>query len=80
MTFPGPDPRLQPGANGVEPAPHPPHALVRPYMLTRGRTSSSLGAFELHAPALIITPSASTRRIRLPPLRQQTCRDLLTIS
>jgi hypothetical protein len=33
------------------------HALVRPYMLTRGRTSSSLGVFELHAPALaLITP------------------------
>jgi len=57
MTFSGPDPRLQPGANGVEPAPHPPHVLVRPYMLTRGRTSSSLGAFELHAPALaLVTP------------------------
>jgi len=31
--------------------------LVRPYMLTRGRTSSSLGVFELHAPVLaVITP------------------------
>ena len=36
---------------------HPQHALVRPYMLTRGRTSSSLGVFELHAPALaLISP------------------------
>jgi Protein of unknown function (DUF742) len=31
--------------------------LVRPYMLTRGRTSGSLGVFELHAPVLaLITP------------------------
>ena len=36
-------------------APH--RTLVRPYMLTGGRTSSSLGVFELHAPALaLITP------------------------
>ena len=28
--------------------------LVRPYMLTRGRTSSSLGVFELHAPVLAL--------------------------
>lgn len=30
------------------------HSLVRPYMLTGGRTSSSLGVFELHAPVLAI--------------------------
>ena len=31
--------------------------VVRPYMLTGGRTSSSLGVFELHAPVLaLITP------------------------
>ncbi len=31
--------------------------VVRPYVLTRGRTSSSLGVFELHAPVLaLITP------------------------
>ena len=57
MTASGPDPRAPrtgPGANGNE---HAQHALVRPYMLTRGRTSSSLGVFELHAPALaLITP------------------------
>jgi uncharacterized protein DUF742 len=35
----------------------PQRMLVRPYMLTRGRTSSSLGVFELHAPVLsLITP------------------------
>src|SRR2546421_239378 len=48
MTRPGNDPR----ANGAEQ--HAQHALVRPYMLTRGRTSSSLGVFELHAPALAL--------------------------
>jgi hypothetical protein len=47
MTTPGPDPRQQ----------HAQQSLVRPYMLTRGRTSSSLGVFELHAPALaLVTP------------------------
>jgi hypothetical protein len=57
MTFTGPDPNSSMGVNGIEQAPHPQHALVRPYMLTRGRTSSSLGVFELHAPALaLVTP------------------------
>jgi len=60
MTYFGPDPYGQPPTNGTDPVPHAPHAphvLVRPYMLTRGRTSSSLGAFELHAPALaLVTP------------------------
>jgi len=32
----------------------PRRSVVRPYMLTRGRTSSSLGAFELHAPVLAL--------------------------
>src|SRR4029078_2214028 len=41
MTFPGPDPM-----------PHAPHVLVRPYMLTRGRTSSSLGQLGVPAPPL----------------------------
>lgn len=51
MMRPGPDPHAD---GAIE---HPQHALVRPYMLTRGRTSSSLGVFELHAPALsLITP------------------------
>jgi hypothetical protein len=54
MTQPGPDPTAPRTANGSE---HLHQALVRPYMLTRGRTSSSLGVFELHAPALaLITP------------------------
>jgi hypothetical protein len=58
MTHPAPDPgtgrRPEAGAHGGD---HTQHALVRPYMLTRGRTSSSLGVFELHAPALaLISP------------------------
>ena len=54
MTHPGP----HPPANGENPQ----DALVRPYMLTRGRTSSSLGVFELHAPALaLVTPEQLAR-------------------
>ena len=46
-----------PHANGSEHVPPTQQALVRPYMLTRGRTTSSLGVFELHAPALaLVTP------------------------
>jgi hypothetical protein len=46
-----------PHANGSEHVPPTQHALVRPYMLTRGRTTSSLGVFELHAPArALVTP------------------------
>ena len=42
---------------GPDESSHAQHSLVRPYMLTRGRTSSSLGVFELHAPALaLVTP------------------------
>jgi hypothetical protein len=54
----GPDPRMQQDAqSAASTGEHTHHALVRPYMLTRGRTSSSLGVFELHAPALaLITP------------------------
>ena len=32
----------------------PPQSLVRPYMLTRGRTSSAFGVFALHAPVLAL--------------------------
>ena len=47
-----------PHANGENPQ----DALVRPYMLTRGRTSSSLGVFELHAPTLaLVTPDQLAR-------------------
>jgi hypothetical protein len=51
-----PDPHSH--ANGGNPQ----DALVRPYMLTGGRTSSSLGVFELHAPALaLVTPDQVAR-------------------
>jgi hypothetical protein len=54
MMRPGSDPSMQRDSNGTEPSQH---AYVRPYMLTGGRTNSSLGVFELHAPALaLITP------------------------
>ena len=52
---------------------HTHHALVRPYMLTRGRTSSSLGVFELHAPALALDharAARSRRHARGPPHRR----------
>jgi Protein of unknown function (DUF742) len=39
---------------GQDPRLPPPHPLVRPYMLTRGRTSSTLGVFALHAPVLAL--------------------------
>jgi hypothetical protein len=43
------------GQEPQDPSVSPPHGnLVRPYMLTRGRTSSSLGVFELHAPVLAL--------------------------
>jgi hypothetical protein len=42
VTPTGPDPQ------------RPPRPLVRPYMLTRGRTSSTLGVFALHAPVLAL--------------------------
>ena len=59
MMSPGSDPSMPRDSNGAD-ASH--HALVRPYMLTRGRTSSSLGVFELHAPALaLITPEQLPR-------------------
>jgi hypothetical protein len=44
-----------PGHGPHDPALDLPHrTLVRPYMLTRGRTNSSLGVFELHAPVLAL--------------------------
>jgi hypothetical protein len=66
MMHPGPDPR----ANGVDPAPHGRDALVRPYMLTRGRTSSSLGVFELHAPVLALVSSDQLGRGATPEDRR----------
>jgi hypothetical protein len=63
MNRPGSDPR----ANGAE---HTHHVLVRPYMLTRGRTSSSLGVFELHAPVLALIAPEQLGRNATPEDRR----------
>ncbi|HEY7105513.1 MAG TPA: DUF742 domain-containing protein [Acidimicrobiia bacterium] len=48
-----------------------PHrAVVRPYVLTRGRTSSSLGAFELHAPVLALIGSEQLGKHATPEDRK----------
>jgi uncharacterized protein DUF742 len=57
------DPR-DPGAV----APH--RMLVRPYMLTRGRTSSSLGVFALHAPVLALIAPEQLGRNATPEDRR----------
>ena len=47
--------------------------VVRPYVLTGGRTASSLGVFELHAPVLALDrrrPAAAHREPRGPPDRR----------
>ena len=59
----GTDPR-DPGVN------LPQRMLVRPYMLTRGRTSSSLGVFELHAPVLALIAPEQLGRTATPEDRR----------
>jgi len=44
--------------------------LVRPYMLTRGRTTSSLGLFELHAPVLALVGPEELGRQATPEDRR----------
>jgi hypothetical protein len=44
--------------------------LVRPYMLTRGRTTSSLGVFELHAPVLALISPEQLGRSATPESRR----------
>ena len=44
--------------------------LVRPYMLTRGRTSSSLGVFALHAPVLALIAPEQLGRNATPEDRR----------
>lgn len=44
--------------------------LVRPYMLTRGRTSGSLGVFELHAPVLALVTIDQVGRTATPEDRR----------
>jgi hypothetical protein len=43
--------------------------VVRPYMLTRGRTTSSLGTLELHAPVLALVVPESLARSASPEVR-----------
>jgi len=44
--------------------------VVRPYMLTRGRTSSSLGVFALHAPLLALITTDQLGRNATPEDRK----------
>ena len=47
----------EPGTGWAGPLELARRTVVRPYVLTRGRTSSSLGVFALHAPVLaLVTP------------------------
>jgi Protein of unknown function (DUF742) len=48
----------------------PRRTVVRPYMLTRGRTSSSLGVFELHAPVLALVGPEQLGRTTTPEDRR----------
>jgi hypothetical protein len=59
------------GADRRDPAAAVPHGtLVRPYMLTRGRTSSSLGVFALHAPVLALIATEQLGRNATPEDRR----------
>jgi hypothetical protein len=44
--------------------------VVRPYVLTRGRTASSLGRLELHAPVLALVAPDALRRDASPEDRR----------
>ena len=48
----------------------PRRTVVRPYMLTRGRTTSSLGVFELHAPVLALIAPEQLGRSATPEDRR----------
>ena len=45
-------------------------AVVRPYVLTRGRTTSSLGTIELHAPVLALITTDQLHRNATPEHRK----------
>ncbi len=71
----------QHGANG----PHEelrPRSLVRPYMLTRGRTVSAAGSFELHAPVLALAAPEQLLRSATPETRRivELCQTPLSIA
>jgi hypothetical protein len=61
-----------PGRNGERQAPVdlPRRTVVRPYVLTRGRTSSSLGVIELHAPVLALVAPEQLGRSTTPEDRR----------
>jgi hypothetical protein len=48
----------------------PRRTVVRPYVLTGGRTSSSLGVFELHAPVLALIATEQLGRSATPEARR----------
>src|SRR4051794_41516494 len=48
----------------------PRRTVVRPYMLTGGRTNSSLGVFELHAPVLALIAPEQLGRGATPETRR----------
>ena len=48
----------------------PRRGVVRPYVLTRGRTTSSLGSFELHAPVLALIATEQLGRHATPEDRK----------
>src|SRR5947207_2474948 len=48
----------------------PRRGVVRPYVLTRGRTTSSLGTFELHAPVLALVATELLGRNATPEDRK----------
>ena len=61
----------EPGGNGwAGPAELARRTVVRPYVLTRGRTNSSLGVFALHAPILALVTTEQLGRQATPEDRQ----------
>jgi hypothetical protein len=50
--------------------PNPRRGVVRPYVLTRGRTASSLGSLALHAPVLALVGPEQLERTASPEDRR----------
>jgi hypothetical protein len=62
---------MMPPGDGHDPGVDlPRRTVVRPYMLTGGRTSSSLGVFELHAPVLALIATEQLGRSATPEARR----------
>jgi hypothetical protein len=74
VTVDGPDdgaPRIEGPASAEQDAlDMPRRGVVRPYVLTRGRTTSSLGTFELHAPVLALIATEQLGRHATPEDRK----------